>query len=113
MAYSKLDQQEIADRMGDLVSKRTLERWAKDGIPLRMKHAGQAMQRLAAAADLPEAFFYVDLQRLPELLAGDGAAATSLGVDREALVRARQAAGHRAGRPDAERRQGPQDRRTG
>jgi hypothetical protein len=112
IAYAPISGEAIADQIG--ASVHTLYGWGKDGASLRMRQTRPALQRLAELAELPEAFFYADFNRLDELVPTDGRQpVTPRATDRAAAGRARQAAERRARPSDAERRQGPQDRRTG
>lgn len=112
IAYAPYNGEEIADRIG--ASVHTLYGWGKDGASLRMRHTRDTLAQIAELAELPEAFFYADFSRLPQIVPTDGRApATEPELDRDQTAAARQAVERRVRPPGEERRQDSQDRRTG
>lgn len=106
---------EIKDQLAEYVSARTVERWRRAGVTNSRPVNRQAVARLAELSGLPEAFFYADLSRLDELVPAQRPASTTRedAADQRGIAQARQAADRRAAQPDADRRQGRPDRRTG
>jgi hypothetical protein len=114
MAYSDLLDGEIKNQLREYVSDRTIDRWKEAGVKESRPINRRAAEQLVQICGLPRAFLYADFDRLEEITPSDGRQPiTQRATDRAAAGRASQAAERRVAPPDAERRRGAPDRRTG